>query len=152
MWHLAQCSQGEHHSSQIASSGLLRASSRTCNNSFFFFFKSNYSLCGVCVCVYNIEKCFHTIYSDHTPPPPHPLHIPPTQLYILFLIKKQVWQWWCMPPLMPLIPVLGKPRQANLCELKASLVYRVSFRKARNTQRNPVLKKKQNQPTNEINR
>ena len=39
---------------------------------------------------------------------------------------------------MPLIPALGRQRQAN--EFKASLVYRVSSRKARTTQRNPVLK------------
>ena len=39
---------------------------------------------------------------------------------------------------MPLIPGLWRQRQAELCELGASLVYRVSFRTARTTQRNPV--------------
>jgi hypothetical protein len=39
-----------------------------------------------------------------------------------------------------LIPALGWQRQADLCEFKASLVYRVSSRTARATQRNPVSK------------
>jgi hypothetical protein len=38
--------------------------------------------------------------------------------------------------------VLGRQRQADLCEFKASLVYRESSRTARVTQRNPVLKNK----------
>jgi hypothetical protein len=41
---------------------------------------------------------------------------------------------------MPLIPVLGRQRQ-GISEFKVSLVYRVSFRTARATQRNPVSKK-----------
>jgi hypothetical protein len=41
---------------------------------------------------------------------------------------------------MPLIPALGRQRQA-ISEFKASLVYRVSSRTARATQRNPVSKK-----------
>ena len=44
---------------------------------------------------------------------------------------------------MPLIAVLGKQRQEDLCELEASLVYRVSSRTARATQGNPVLKQQQ---------
>ena len=40
----------------------------------------------------------------------------------------------------PLSPALGSQRQADLCEFKASLVYRMSSRTARATQRNPVLK------------
>ena len=32
---------------------------------------------------------------------------------------------------MPLIPALRRQRQVNLCEFKASLVYRASFRTAR---------------------
>jgi len=36
-------------------------------------------------------------------------------------------RWWCMP----LIPVLRRERQGNLCKLGASLVYRVSSRIAR---------------------
>ena len=40
---------------------------------------------------------------------------------------------------MPLIPALGRQRQADF-ELEASLVYKVSSRTARAIQRNPVLK------------
>ena len=50
---------------------------------------------------------------------------------------------------MPLIPALGRQRQADLCEFKASLVYSVSSRTARATQRNPVSKKKTKQKTME---
>ena len=43
---------------------------------------------------------------------------------------------------MPLIPALGRLRQADLCEFKASLVYKVSSRRAMAvTQRNPVSEK-----------
>jgi hypothetical protein len=45
--------------------------------------------------------------------------------------------WW----LTPLIPALGRQRQAD-SEFKASLVYRLSSRIAKDIQRNPVLKKK----------
>ena len=38
---------------------------------------------------------------------------------------------------MPLISALGRQRQADLCEFEVSLVYRVSSRTARATQRNP---------------
>jgi hypothetical protein len=42
---------------------------------------------------------------------------------------------------MPLIPALGRQRQTDwISEFKASLVYRVSSRTARATQRNPVSK------------
>ena len=41
---------------------------------------------------------------------------------------------------MSLVPVLWTQRQADLCESEASLVYRVSSRIARATQRNPVSK------------
>jgi hypothetical protein len=41
---------------------------------------------------------------------------------------------------MPLIPALWSQRQANLCEFKASLVYRASSRTARATQKCPVSK------------
>jgi hypothetical protein len=44
-------------------------------------------------------------------------------------------QWWHTP----LIPALGRQRQA-ISEFEASLVYRVSSRTARATQRNPVSK------------
>ena len=43
--------------------------------------------------------------------------------------------WWCTP----LIPALGRQRQVN-SEFKASLVYKVSSRTARATQRNSVSK------------
>jgi hypothetical protein len=38
------------------------------------------------------------------------------------------------------MPALRKPKQADLCEFKASLIYRASSRTARATQRNTVLK------------
>ena len=41
---------------------------------------------------------------------------------------------------MPLIPALGKQRQADVCELEGCMAYRVSFRTDRATQRNPVSK------------
>jgi hypothetical protein len=41
---------------------------------------------------------------------------------------------------MLLIPALGRQRQVDLCEFKASLVYRVSVRTVRAAQRNPVSK------------
>ena len=47
-------------------------------------------------------------------------------------------QWWHIP----LIPALMRQRQVDLCEIEAGLVYKVSFRTARATQRNPVLKRK----------
>jgi len=39
---------------------------------------------------------------------------------------------------MSLIPALRRERQADLCEFEASLVYRVSCRTDRDTQRNLV--------------
>ena len=47
--------------------------------------------------------------------------------------------WWYVP----LIPALGRQTQADLCEFKASLVYKASSRTARATQKNPVLEDKQ---------
>ena len=41
---------------------------------------------------------------------------------------------------MLLIPALRRQRQADLCEFKASLVYRVSSRAAKSRQRDPVSK------------
>jgi hypothetical protein len=43
---------------------------------------------------------------------------------------------------MPLIAALGRQRQ-QISEFKASLVYRVSSRTTRATQRNPVLKSRE---------
>ena len=48
---------------------------------------------------------------------------------------------------MPLIPALGRERQVDLCEFEASLVYRVSSRTVRDTQRNPVSKETKNKTT-----
>jgi hypothetical protein len=48
------------------------------------------------------------------------------------------WWWWCTP----LIPALRRQKQADLCEFKASMVYRVSSWTDRATQRNPVSKNK----------
>jgi hypothetical protein len=42
------------------------------------------------------------------------------------------------------IPAVGRKREVDLCEFKASLVYRASSRAARDTQRNPVWKNKAN--------
>ena len=49
-------------------------------------------------------------------------------------ISAENWAWWCIP----LIPALKRLRQADLCEFEASLVYRMSSRIARATQRNQV--------------
>jgi hypothetical protein len=51
---------------------------------------------------------------------------------------------------MPLIPALGRQRQAD-SEFEASLVYRVSSRTARTTQRNLSQKTKQKKLTNNNN-
>lgn len=40
------------------------------------------------------------------------------------------------------MPLIGRQRQAYLCEFEASLVYKVSSMTARGTQRNPVSKNK----------
>ena len=40
---------------------------------------------------------------------------------------------------MPLIPVLGRQKQGDLCEFEASLVFMVSFRTARTTLERPCL-------------
>jgi hypothetical protein len=47
---------------------------------------------------------------------------------------------------MSLIPALGRQRGRQISEFEASLVYRVSSRTARTTQRNPVLKIKKKKP------
>jgi hypothetical protein len=54
---------------------------------------------------------------------------------MLVLSSAKVSQrWWCTL----LIPAFEKQSQVDLCEFRASLVYRVSSRTARATQRNPV--------------
>ena len=47
-------------------------------------------------------------------------------------------QWWYLLLILP----LGRQKQADLCEFKTSLVYRVCSRTAKATQRNTVSKKK----------
>jgi hypothetical protein len=44
-------------------------------------------------------------------------------------------------------PSTTEQKQVDLCEFKASLVYRVSSRTDRDTQRNPVMKNKNKQTT-----
>jgi hypothetical protein len=51
---------------------------------------------------------------------------------------------------MPLVPAFKRQRQADLCAFKASLVYRVSSRTARATQRNPVSKRKKKKKSCEL--
>jgi hypothetical protein len=66
-------------------------------------------------------------------------------IYIYISSNKQTgWVWWHTP----LIPALGRQRQAD-SEFEARLVYRVSFRTAKATQKNPV-SKKQKQQTNKL--
>ena len=51
---------------------------------------------------------------------------------------------------MPLVIALGRQGQANLYKFQVSLVYRVSSRTARATQRNPV-SIKQNKTNKKVN-
>jgi hypothetical protein len=44
------------------------------------------------------------------------------------------------------MPALGRQRQVDLCEFEASLVYRVSSKTTKATQKDPVLKNKQPSP------
>ena len=53
---------------------------------------------------------------------------------------------------MPFTQVLGKQRQIDLCEFKDSLVYKVSSRTTKDTQRNPVSKKQKLKNKNKRNR
>jgi hypothetical protein len=41
---------------------------------------------------------------------------------------------------MPLIPALRRQKQADFCELEASMVYKVNSRRIRDTQSSPVPK------------
>ena len=61
-----------------------------------------------------------------------------TTLDFFFLILIINWPRWHIP----LVLALRRQRQADLCEFKASLVYRESSRTARATQRNPVSQNK----------
>lgn len=59
------------------------------------------------------------------------------------LILKQVIAVCCMPCIL----VLGRQRQSDVCELKSSLVYIVSSKTARTTQRGPVSEVRTNKQT-----
>jgi hypothetical protein len=48
----------------------------------------------------------------------------------------------------PLIPVLRKQRQEDLCEFETSLVYKASSKTSRATQKSPVSKNKKQKQTN----
>ena len=57
---------------------------------------------------------------------------------------KGAGQWWRTPS----VPALRRQRQAELCEFKASLVYRVSSKTARVTQYKCLEKQQTNKQTN----
>lgn len=60
------------------------------------------------------------------------------QVHFFFFNRKLSWVWLHLP----LIPALWSQRQGDLCEFEAHLIYRVRFRTANATQRNPVRKTK----------
>jgi hypothetical protein len=111
---------------------------------------------SICVCVcftgdstQGLEYSWQVFYTE--------LHHSPREIYLykaqsfhfLLIVKlhkendysTNSARQWCR---IPLIPALGRQRQA-ISEFEASLVYRVSSRTARGTQRNPVLKKQKTQ-------
>jgi len=59
-------------------------------------------------------------------------------------VYSRVW-WHAL-----LIPALGRKKQVDLGEFKASFIYRVSFRTAKATQRNLVLKQNETKQNNEM--
>jgi hypothetical protein len=72
------------------------------------------------------------------------VHLKTATVYLFIIINKSLkkksknkGQAWCYTPLIP------QQSHADLCEFQASLVYRMSSRTARATQRNPVWKTKQ---------
>jgi hypothetical protein len=64
--------------------------------------------------------------------------------YLIKKITRSGW-WWRHTPF---IPALGRQRQADLCEFKDTLVYRVSSRTATATQQNLSSNKQTNKQTN----
>lgn len=52
---------------------------------------------------------------------------------------------------MPLIPLPGRQRQVDICEVKASLVYKVISKTARAAQKNPVSKQTNNPSKKNLN-
>jgi hypothetical protein len=61
----------------------------------------------------------------------------PVSIPALQINKQTAGLWWCMP----LIPALGKQRQADLCKFETSLIYRESSRIVKATLKDPVSNK-----------
>ena len=89
--------------------------------------------------------------SSHFKSSKMPLLVVPSSLCCRFKLSCKAWttarKWWCTP----LIPALGKQRQADLGEFLASLIYRMSSRTARVTQSNTCLWKTREKNTKDIN-
>ena len=69
---------------------------------------------------------------------------PKKKIYFCWDLKKKItylFRWWAYTPL---IPVLGRRRQVNLCSFEASLVYRMSSRTAGALLHREILFQKQN--------
>ena len=66
---------------------------------------------------------FHGGVMDDASPPPA---LPRTRLIFVYQIPFIAGRWWCTP----LVPALGRHRQADLWEFEARLAYRVSSKTA----------------------